>query len=41
MKLAQLQDYAKRLKIPLEKEGDRVGGGKGYKKAKTIIYISK
>ena len=31
MKLAQLQDYAQRLKIPLEKDESSGVKGKGYK----------
>ena len=40
MKLAQLQDYAQRLKIPLEKDESSGVKGKGYKKAKSIKILA-
>ena len=40
MKLAQLQDYAKRLNIPLEKDESSGVKGKGYKKVKSIKILA-
>ena len=40
MKLAQLQDYAQRLKIPLEKDESSGVKGKGYKKVKSIKILA-
>ena len=40
MKLAQLQDYAQRLKIPLEKDESSGIRGKGYKKTKSIKMLA-
>ena len=40
MKLAQLQDYAQRLKIPLEKDESSGVKGKGYKKTKSIKILA-
>ena len=40
MKLAQLQDYAKRLNIPLKKDEGSGIKGKGYKEAKSIKNLA-